>query len=116
MEDFDLVKNLEIELTKPETRSNSLRLAELISDDFEEFGSSRKSYNKEEILNLLQKSTPISYDLSNFSFKMLELNTMLVKYESISNGIKALRSSIWIKQGEDWKILHHQATNKNDAT
>ena len=110
MEEYDEIKSLELELVNPETRKNVARLSELISDDFEEFGSSGKAYRKQDVLNSLPLSEPVSYELSCFTFRELSNHCILVKYSSIVSGVHARRSSIWVKQEGQWKMLHHQST------
>lgn len=104
------IKSLELELVSPEIRKNVARINELISDDFEEFGSSGKAYRKQDILNDLPLSEPANYELSGFTFKELSSHCILIKYSSIVSGVHALRSSIWVKQEGHWQILHHQST------
>ena len=110
MEEYDEINSLELELVNPETRKNVARLNELISDDFEEFGSSRKVYRKQDILNSLPFSDSVGYDLSGFTFKELSSDCVLVKYESVVSGLHARRSSIWVKKEGQWQMLHHQST------
>lgn len=115
MEEYELLRKLEIELVQPATRRNVTRFSELIDDGFEEFGSSGKSYRKQDILDLLPKENKAHYKLSNFEFKTLSKDCILVKYKSISNGTTALRSSIWINNSGNWQMLHHQATVVQNA-
>ena len=107
---MDEIKSLELELVSPETRGNVARLSELISDDFEEFGCSGKIFRKQDILSRLPLSEPAKYELSNFAFKELAKDCILVTYSSIESGRHALRSSIWVKKEKHWQMLHHQAT------
>lgn len=106
---FETIKNLEIELTELSTRSNIQRLAALIHDDFMEVGCSGKTYNKADILRCLHENTN-PCQLSNFSFKHLADDCILIHYQSISNSSKALRTSIWKKDHDIWQMLHHQGT------
>ena len=110
MEDYSEIKLLELELANPDTRKNLARLNDLISDDFEEYGSSGRVYRKQNVLNALPKEEPTNYELSSFTFYELSKNCILVKYKSIVSGNHALRSSIWVKHNNQWQMLHHQAT------
>ena len=110
MKEYDEIKSLELELIDPDVRENSARLNELISDDFEEFGSSGKFFRKQDILNRLPLSGVVHYELSNFTFRYLGEDYILVKYNSTVSGRSAFRSSIWVKQSGQWQMLHHQAT------
>ena len=108
--DFDEIKALEIELSQPSTRKNLQRLSGLIADDFEEFGSSGRVFNKTDIIGELQQEESLNYEVKDFRFTALSASCVLVKYVSIFEGKSALRSSIWIKRAEQWVVIHHQGT------
>ena len=110
MDDFTEIKQLEIELADPETRKDVDRLDLLISEDFEEFGSSGKSYKKKDILKILPNSDTVEYEMSDFRFKTLSEDSVLVKYKYASPKIGTFRSSIWIRVSGKWQLLHHQST------
>lgn len=115
MEVYKLLQELELELVQQATRRNSRRLAELIDDGYEELGSSGKHYRKQDILNSRTNENKVHYELSDFEFKTLSKDCILVKYKSIFNGTVALRSSIWINNCRNWQMLHHQATVVKNA-
>ena len=110
MEEFELLQRLELELIDPETRKNSARLHQLISDEFEEYGSSGRIYRKLEMISLLANEKTVDYSLCNFIFKSLANDCILVKYRSQLNNVISLRSSIWVNSKGNWQMLHHQAT------
>jgi hypothetical protein len=110
LEEYNLLQELEMELVQPATWRNTARLSELIDDEFEEFGSSGKRYRKQDILNSLPKENNVQCKLSHFEFKTLSKVCILVKYKSTSPVTVSLRSSVWVKNSGNWKILHHQAT------
>jgi len=106
---FKLIHELEIELSKPQTRSNPQRLSALLHDEFKEIGASGRTYKKADVLRESPSNNNL-YQLSDFSFKTLSSDCILIEYQSISNGVTALRSSIWIKENNKWQILHHHGT------
>lgn len=108
--DFEIIKNLELELSSLEGRKNSIRLSEILSNDFEEIGKSGRIFNKKNILSLLSNEDHHVIELGQFRFTKLSDASILVKYISRCNGINALRSSIWIKNNTNWQLLHHQGT------
>jgi hypothetical protein len=55
-----VIRGKEISLLKPEIRSSIESLSSLIADDFIEFGSSGRIYNKADVLEELPKETGIS--------------------------------------------------------
>lgn len=110
MDDYEEIKKLEMELAGPATRKDANRLSLLISNDFEEFGSSGQSYNKSDILKLLSNSELVPYKLTEFVFKRLSNDCILVKYKCTSIDKSTFRTSIWIKSTGNWQVLYHQAT------
>ena len=115
MKDFELIESFERELANFESRENISRFEELIADDFEEFGSSGRVLGKSDILDSLKGKADKAYKLSNFRFRQLSRNYILVRYYSECGGRFAHRSSIWMKLDGDWRMIHHQATVTGDA-
>lgn len=105
--DFEIIKNLELEIAGEEARSSSTRLAELIH---EEFGKSGKRFNKSNIVQELPVWDHQEIEVSRFECVRLSNESLLTKYQSLSNGIKANRSSIWVKENNRWQMIFHQGT------
>lgn len=111
MNAFQEIESFERELVNPKTRSNAERIAELLTDEFLEFGSSGKMIRKCDVLDAAEKPGIMTYQLDDFNFKMLGESYVLVTYRSVtSSQLIALRSSIWVKEYGSWKMLHHQST------
>lgn len=110
----EILESLERELVAPDTRKSRDRMDEILDDDFEEYGSSGKHFRKSDVLN--SSSTLRNYELSNFCFNDLAPGVTLVKYESLVSGHVSRRSSIWVQRGDQWRLLHHQATVVPNAT
>jgi ribonuclease HI len=111
--EFEQVKQLEIELSDPAIRKNSRRVAQLLADDFEEVGSSGRKFSKKDIIQLLADEVDITYTLHNFSFISLSSNCILVKYETRVQDKHSYRSSVWVKQHDQWVMQYHQGTTSN---
>lgn len=107
---FDIVKALEIELARREVRENSLRISELLHDEFEEFGKSGKIFTKEDILSKMPSWEYFETKLENFRYIELSSRCLLLKYKSNIGGIEANRSSVWVKEKNQWRMIHHQGT------
>ena len=106
---------LEEELLSDATRKNSSRVAALLSEDFREFGSSGRVYSRQDILVALREEAPITLSLTSFELKLLAEGVALVTYQSKKNTADgppttALRSSLWVQQGESWRMIFHQGT------
>jgi len=109
-----IIFELENKLLDPKVRSNEGELAKLLSNDFFEFGSSGKEYNKQSTISALKKEECFNLSISNFKAKELAEDVFLVTYKinAPKDGSRSgsLRSSIWTKNGDDWKLLFHQGT------
>ena len=87
---------------------------ELLDDDFVEYGSSGKVFLKSDVMDASGIGTP--YELSDFTFRDLGPEVVLVQYISVVPDQVARRSSIWRKNCDAWQLLHHQATVVPNAT
>ena len=86
----------------------------ILSEDFREFGTSGKVYDKTRQLSFVNEEgvTEIPFIITNFHVKLLATNIAHVTYhtESIVDGVKSLRSSIWRHENTQWCLYFHQGT------
>ncbi len=116
------LRKLEIELHQFETRSNHIRIDQLIHDSFIEVGYSGKFYSKDEILSsLLSEDRPIySVWTQDYQFVELSKDIVQVMYKEARMDVQgklsrhAARTSIWQKESGNWQIRFHQATPVSD--
>jgi hypothetical protein len=112
----DLIKILELELLRPETRQSRHRLDELIANDFVEFGESGKRYTKHDLLNVLPTLGVIFYTLLDFEARAVAPEIILATYRieskaGTSGPVKrSMRSSLWQYHNNRWQIVFHQGT------
>ena len=111
-----LLRAREQALLDPAVRRDRARVAELLADDFLEFGSSGRIWTREAILDLLVTE---SYDppaMEEFQCDLIGEDVALVTYKTVradaASGLRAevLRSSIWIREAGDWRVRFHQGT------
>lgn len=116
MQDEDLaeVEALERRLLEPRTRSSRQSLDELIDDDFIEIGRSGRVWTKREILASLPQERNLEIEIDHVQSRRIGENVILVTYRSRRVGVAqtadALRSSIWQRQDETWRVVFHQGT------
>jgi len=118
--DLDFFRDLEQKLHRPETRRSSDAVRALLADEFIEFGSSGKVYDKASIVKALAEesasSNALPLEVRDFATRSIASNAVLVTYRSIrrhSDGTierDALRSSIWKLIDGRWQMLFHQGT------
>lgn len=107
------LRHLEEQLLHPGVRGSVERLDALLADDFIEFGSSGRVFDKKYIVKALPEESPIKLSLSNFKSTMLSETIALVTYRA-TRGSKpseqTLRSSIWRLSNGQWQMVFHQGT------
>jgi len=111
-----LLYQLEERLLQPEIRHSPTELGKLLADDFVEFGSGGRVYNKQSIMEELGKESNVRISILDFKLVSLGPDVALVTYRasfSEREGEPAkhsLRSSIWMLAGDTWQIVFHQGT------
>lgn len=95
-------------------RTSAQKLADLIAPDFVEIGSSGKKY----FFRPGDTFPPLAEEakIEDFSVRQIAENIYLVLYEiRYDSGVSrkiTLRSSLWRKAADGWKIFFHQGTLK----
>jgi hypothetical protein len=110
LETIEHLRKLEERLLDPAVRASSSEAGKLLPDNFREFGSSGKVFDKAKILEELAASPGFygKYTVTDFSATQLAPDVFLVTYRIVEN--QTLRSSIWRKFSGDWKMVFHQGT------
>lgn len=112
----ELIRHLEERLLQPDVRRSANELAELLADDFIEFGSSGRIYDRSATIAALQDESPVEISLADFQAKMLAPDVVLATYRAIRSASEAalpaqsLRSSIWKQIDGRWQLVFHQGT------
>ena len=102
---------LEMELLDPEVRGDPQRLRMLLTDDFVEFGSSGRVYQKQMLIEMMAKEQHAPVLIRDFAVRRLGAETALVTYRSVGqSGQEARRSSVWTRDDSEWKLAFHQGT------
>lgn len=105
------IYELECRHISPDVRTSREKLAEVLDDEFYEFGSSggvilRSEYDGDHPLN------PDHMELSEFKMHQLGEEAVLTTYriENKTTGKNTNRSSVWKKRKDGWKLFFHQGT------
>ena len=113
----DHLRQLEESLLDPAVRKNAELVSSLLADDFIEFGSSGRVFDKASIIEDLKNEPPRPASLlSDFAVRPLAPGTMLVNYQSTRRDpfhkplSQTWRSSIWVQRNGRWQITFHQGT------
>jgi glyoxylase I family protein len=109
----DHLFELETALHKRHVRNSPEAVSELLADEFMEFGSSGKVWDKPAIIESLRnEAIDQQIAVEEFTARELAPDVALVTYiASKPAGLRtALRSSIWKLTGGRWQMIFHQGT------
>lgn len=116
--DTAILFELETSLHKKQIR-NCIDASALLADDFVEFGSSGKVWDKPSIVASMRMETPAErITVEDFAARELAPDVVLVTYISRRGkkpaggppAFSALRSSIWKRVDGKWQMIFHQGT------
>lgn len=106
------VKDAEIALLSPETRSDNERVDQLLHDDFAEIGRSGRLWTRDEVLAMLADETRgESPQTAEWQFRELSPHNVLVTYAIVREGdVYSRHSSIWDLSSGVPRLRFHQGT------
>jgi hypothetical protein len=110
------LRALEEELLQPAVRKTASRVDALLTDDFMEFGSSGRVFDKHDIIDSLRSESPARRSLTDFRALPLGPGVVLTTYRATSydasgeQPIHSLRSSVWRLLDGRWQMVFHQGT------
>ena len=118
---LDELSALETELHSLDTRLDVSRMEELLHPQFEEFGRSGRKYCRDEALSEFTSGTDCPRVVAT-GFEVAELGdgVALLTYKSAHRTESGkihrctLRSSLWLRTDEGWRLRFHQGTPIND--
>ncbi|MGQ3481714.1 nuclear transport factor 2 family protein [Paenibacillus sp. TY11] len=107
----DVILNLEKQLMHYRRED----FEKLLANDYIEYGSSGKKYDKSLQLSFLNGKATLNYIpfmITDFKIKLLSSEFVHTTYctESIDNGNKSLRNYIWKLNDGQWQMFFHQGT------
>ena len=107
---------LEEKFLQPDIRKSVKDLNSMIADAFLEIGISGRTYNKQQMIDVLPTLPIVKITLMDFQAKLLSAGVVLTIYRAAKHSARneqveySLRSSIWILQEDEWHIVFHQGT------
>lgn len=110
------VVRLELMLLDPSVRRSPDRTARLLHPDFVEVGASGHIWNANDLIQALQVESDVEdpAHVTEVSAVKLASDVALVTYESHRADQVTLRSSVWVRDGSEWTLRHHQGTAKSN--
>jgi ribonuclease HI len=105
----------ELALLDPVVRRDRTRVDALLAEDFLEFGSSGRVWDRTTILGLLESEEYIAPAADELKCARFGADAALVTYRTVRTddaGARSvtLRSSLWIRDAGRWRVRFHQGT------
>jgi hypothetical protein len=112
----DRIRALEERLLQPDVRKSPQELDRLLANEFVEFASDGRPYDKHQVIEALQQEGPFRRSLIDFRLRLLAHDVALATFcairEDTRSGeiVSSLRSSIWRRGVHEWQVVFHQGT------
>lgn len=121
------IKSLELKLLHTNLREEPMIIDELLDDAFEEIGNNGQIHSRDQVVEwLLNKDNAQHWFLADFCLKPVSNDIVIAIYRAIKSNNKqnnmpdqtktflggSIRSSVWQRQGNQWKMVFHQATQR----
>ncbi|HEX2671548.1 MAG TPA: DUF4440 domain-containing protein [Polyangiaceae bacterium] len=104
---LDEIRGVEQQLLTAEVRASAEALDRLVSDQFVEFGNSGHVYTKADVIAQMLAAPTVHVDVSDFQVLALAEDVALATYRTP----RSLRSSVWRREGAQWRCVFHQGTS-----
>jgi len=106
----DHLYTLEERLFHPDREPDRTALISLLADDFKEFCSSGRVFNRQQTIDVLLSSAPRPATIHHFYVEQLAENVALATYRATTTLAVSHRSSLWIFRDNRWQLHFHQGT------
>ncbi|GGC89684.1 ribonuclease H [Tersicoccus solisilvae] len=110
LEDEELVVQYEQELLDPRVRADVARLAALLHPDFTEVGASGRIWDRDSTIDLVSNADSGAVQFEQLQLERIDPTTILLVWRSTRDGESAVRSSWWVRDGQQWRLRFHQGT------
>lgn len=105
-----VVPDLERELWAATPLSDSPRVAQLLAPEFTGIDEAGRVRDRADVVELRTHGTKKAPDMLDVEGHVIADDVVRVTWTSMSAGQRARRSSLWRRDPEGWRLVHHQAT------
>lgn len=106
----DHLYTLEERLLHPDREADRAALIPLLAEDFKEFCSSGRIFNRQQTIDVLLASDPRPATIHHFYVTHLAENVALATYRATTAAAVSHRSSLWVFRDNRWQLFFHQGT------
>lgn len=108
--DFEAVIARELRLLDPMVRADDDAVRQLLHDDFREFGSTGRVWDRRSIVEATGADTAERIAAEDFRPVRLGPDAILLTYTARRGAAASLRTSVWTRSAGAWLLLHHAGT------
>ena len=101
---------LEERLLHPDREADRTALIPLFADEYREFCTSGRVFNRQQTIDVLLSSGPRHATIHHFYIAQPAENVVLATYRATTSVAVSHRSSLWIFRDDRWQLLFHQGT------
>ncbi len=107
----DRIRELEERLLQPDVRKSPQELDRLLANEFLEFASDGRPYDKRQVIEPLQSEGAFRRSLIDFRLRLLADDVALATFRAIREDthsgeiVSSLRSSIWRRRSNEWQVV-----------
>jgi hypothetical protein len=113
-QDVQAVIELELRLLQPQVRAEPREVEALLHPGFSEFGTSGRQWGRTEIIAALATEQPGGEEplitATEIAGIRLAADVIHLTYVSQRGERRALRSSVWLRTADGWRVFFHQGT------
>jgi hypothetical protein len=106
----DHLYSLEERLLHPDREADRKALVPLFAEEYREFCSSGRIFNRQQTIDVLLHSEPRAATIHHFYVERLAENIALATYRATTMLAVSHRSSLWIFRDNRWQLFFHQGT------
>ena len=115
------IQRLELDLLQCDLNAHPGLIDELLAQDFEEIDNQGHQHSREDVIEWLKQKDPKQlWAFRDFRIKPLTGDCVLAIYSlqrpPQSNAQGSIRTSLWQRQGNQWKMVFHQATKITETS
>ena len=119
----DQIQRLELDLLQSDLNTHSGLIDELLAQNFEEIDNQGQLHSRADVIDWLKRKDPdLHWAFRDFRVKVLGDDLLLAIYtlrkpDTASNPTPgSIRTSLWQRRDNQWKMLFHQATKITGAS
>lgn len=116
-----IIQRLELDLLQSDLKAHPGLIDELLAHNFEEIDNQGQLHGRGDVIDWLKCKDPqLHWAFRDFRIKVLTDDCVLAIYalqkppQSGTPG--SIRTSLWQRQGNDWKMVFHQATKITETS